>query len=80
MLTDEHEEEGSFDLTLDGQRYCVPLFCPHRGGRLDHGEINPRRKTITCPLHRSVFSLETGEQRSGPACGRLSVEKRRMSP
>jgi nitrite reductase/ring-hydroxylating ferredoxin subunit len=51
----------------------VPRFCPHRGGRLDHGFINPQRKTVACPLHHSVFSLVDGQQLAGPACGRLAV-------
>lgn len=73
--TDDYREEGVFSVTVDGERYCVPRFCPHRGGRLEHGEVNPKRKTIICPLHRSVFSLETGEQLAGPRCGPLAVEK-----
>jgi nitrite reductase/ring-hydroxylating ferredoxin subunit len=74
--TDDYREEGFFSVTADGEHYCVPRFCPHRGGRLAHGEVNAKRKTIICPLHRSVFSLETGEQLAGPACGPLAVEKR----
>jgi len=75
MATDDHREEGVFKVTLDGQHYLVPQYCPHRAGRLAHGEINRQRKTISCPLHHSVFSLETGEQLSGPPCGRLAVER-----
>src|SRR6266568_9424577 len=70
---DEHREEGCFEAEAGGVRYQVPRFCPHRGGRLDHGFINPHSKTVTCPLHRSVFSLVNGEQLAGPACGRLAV-------
>ncbi len=77
MAIDDHREEGMFRVTIDGQQYLVPRYCPHRAGRLAHGAINPRRKTISCPLHYSVFCLETGEQLSGPTCARLAVEKRR---
>jgi nitrite reductase/ring-hydroxylating ferredoxin subunit len=72
---DDYREEGYFTVLLEGERICVPRFCPHRGGRLAHGEVNGKRKTIVCPLHRSMFSLETGEQLAGPACGRLAIEK-----
>jgi len=70
---DDYREEGSFGVILDGERLCVPRFCPHRGGRLAHGAVNAGRRTISCPLHRSVFSLETGEQLAGPACGPLAI-------
>ncbi|WP_235195311.1 Rieske (2Fe-2S) protein [Pseudomonas brassicacearum] len=53
----------------------MPHACPHRAGWLEHGVINQQRKSITCPLHFSVFSLETGEQLSGPPCGRLEVKR-----
>ncbi len=74
LRVDDYQEEGYFTAEVAGQRYRVPQFCPHRGGRLAHGYINATCKTIACPLHHSVFSLETGEQIAGPACGRLCVE------
>jgi nitrite reductase/ring-hydroxylating ferredoxin subunit len=73
MAIDDEVEGGMFRVTLDGMSYDVPRFCPHRGGRLDHGEVNVRRKTIRCPLHRSVFSIVTGDQLGGPPCGRLAI-------
>jgi len=73
---DDYREEGFFELDVDGERFCVPRFCPHRGGRLAHGVVNAKRRTIICPLHHSVFSLETGEQLAGPASGPLAVSKR----
>jgi len=72
---DDYREDGRFPVALDGERVCVPRFCPHRGGRLAHGDVNDKRKTIVCPLHRSVFSLETGQQLAGPACGPLAIQK-----
>lgn len=72
----EYREEGTFELTIGEAHYCVPRFCPHRGGRLSHGVVNAERRTIRCPLHHSVFSLETGEQLAGPACGALAVQRR----
>lgn len=76
MPSDDYREDGFFSVTIDGEHFCVPRFCPHRGGRLAHGVVNAKRKTIVCPLHHSVFSLETGEQLAGPESGPLAVHKR----
>jgi nitrite reductase/ring-hydroxylating ferredoxin subunit len=65
---------GTFAVVIGDQHFEVPHMCPHRAGWLEHGVINERRKSITCPLHFSVFSLETGEQLSGPPCGRLEIK------
>ena len=73
---DDYREDGFFRLDVDGEQFCVPRFCPHRGGRLAHGVVNAKRKTIICPLHHSVFSLKTGEQLAGPASGPLAVSMR----
>ncbi|WP_375488577.1 Rieske 2Fe-2S domain-containing protein [uncultured Jatrophihabitans sp.] len=39
--------------------------CTHRGAPLDEGEI--KDGCVVCPWHASVFSLDDGEVRSGPA-------------
>jgi nitrite reductase/ring-hydroxylating ferredoxin subunit len=39
--------------------------CSHRGGALHEGEVADG--CVTCPLHGSVFALEDGSVRSGPA-------------
>jgi len=62
-----------FTIHIDGQELQVPRFCPHRAGRLDHGYVNKKRRTISCPLHRSVFSLDSGQQLAGPKCGDITV-------
>lgn len=71
----EYEEGGSFTITVGDEVFEVPSHCPHRQGWLAHGMVNERRKTITCPLHFSTFSLEDGRQISGPKCGPLMLEK-----
>jgi nitrite reductase/ring-hydroxylating ferredoxin subunit len=70
---DEYDEDQTFTVSLDGVDVTIPKHCPHRHGWLTHGVINRQKKTITCPLHFSQFSLETGERLSGPACGNLVV-------
>ena len=49
-----------------GTRYCEAA-CTHRGGRLVHGNVDAARGRLVCPLHRSVFDLETGDALGGPA-------------
>ncbi|MBK5009937.1 Rieske 2Fe-2S domain-containing protein [Pseudomonas sp. S60] len=66
---------ATFTVQVGDQTYEVPSLCPHRQGWLEHGMVNHDRRTIMCPLHFSVFSLETGEQLSGPDCGSLACRK-----
>nr|WP_083848867.1 Rieske 2Fe-2S domain-containing protein [Pseudomonas luteola] len=66
---EEYLEEGTFSIIIDNIKYTIPKYCPHRHGWLAHGNVNIIRKTVTCPLHFSTFSLETGKQLSGPDCG-----------
>ncbi len=65
-------------IEIECWQYQVSSLCPHRAGRLKYGYVNKRRKTITCPLHRSSFSLEDGEQLSGPKCASLKVVKKQL--
>ncbi|SEI17464.1 Rieske [2Fe-2S] domain-containing protein [Pseudomonas asplenii] len=66
---------ATFLVRIGEEEYEVPSLCPHREGWLEHGMVNQSRRTITCPLHFSVFSLETGEQLGGPPCGSISCRK-----
>lgn len=69
----DYKEEGTFIIEHEGVRYQLPRHCPHRSGRLDHGKINLHAKTVSCPLHQSVFRFDSGEQVAGPSCGKLKV-------
>lgn len=60
-------------IEVGGVRVLAQGECPHRKGRLRFGMVNPRRMSITCPLHHSTFDLRTGRQLSGPPCGPLRV-------
>ena len=60
---------------FDGSVYCVANVCPHLGTPLDQGSLGDG--TIVCPLHKSAFSLETGELAGDwcpfpPVLGKLS--------
>lgn len=68
-----NESANYFTIILDNKPLLISRLCPHRKGRLDHGNINSKRRTIVCPLHNSVFCLKSGRQLSGPECGPISI-------
>jgi nitrite reductase/ring-hydroxylating ferredoxin subunit len=74
-VNDDSSVIETFEIEIDGIVYRVPGYCPHRNGKLIHGFVNRKIRTISCPLHRSLFSLETGEQISGPNCDSLKIQK-----
>ena len=39
--------------------FATSATCAHRGGPLDEGIVHGR--SVTCPLHNWVYSLETGK-------------------
>lgn len=39
--------------------FAISDRCPHKGGPLSEGIVHG--KSVTCPLHNWVFSLESGE-------------------
>ena len=45
--------------TADDQAFALEDRCPHKGGPLSQGIVHG--KSVTCPLHNWVMSLETGE-------------------
>jgi nitrite reductase [NAD(P)H] small subunit len=52
--------------TADDQIFALRDECPHRHGPLSKGIVHGR--SVTCPLHAWVISLETGEA-EGPDTG-----------
>jgi nitrite reductase (NADH) small subunit len=44
--------------TADDEVYALDNTCPHKQGPLAEGIVHG--KSVTCPLHNWVFSLETG--------------------
>ena len=45
--------------TGDDEVYALDNACPHKAGPLAEGIVHG--KSVTCPLHNWVISLETGE-------------------
>lgn len=45
--------------TAENEVFALNNACPHKGGPLAEGIVHG--KSVTCPLHNWVISLETGE-------------------
>jgi nitrite reductase (NADH) small subunit len=55
-----HSAEGDIAVfrTADDQVFALYDRCPHKGGPLSEGIVHGR--SVTCPLHNWVISLESG--------------------
>lgn len=47
--------------------YATDRICTHQYADLTFGFLNEEEKTVTCPLHLSVFKLENGMSQNPPA-------------
>jgi 3-phenylpropionate/trans-cinnamate dioxygenase ferredoxin component len=47
--------------------YATDRICTHQYADLTSGFLNEEEKTVTCPLHLSVFKLEDGMPQNPPA-------------
>jgi len=47
--------------------FATDRICTHAYADLSTGMMNEEEKTVTCPLHLSVFKLDTGAPQNLPA-------------
>ena len=47
--------------------YATDRICTHQYADLSSGFLNEEEKTVTCPLHLSVFKLDKGIPQNPPA-------------
>lgn len=47
--------------------YATDGICTHQYADLSTGFLNEQEKTVTCPLHLSVFKLDNGIPQNPPA-------------
>ncbi len=52
---------------LNGTFYAIDDTCSHAEASLGEGEVDSDEMTVECPLHGSLFQLETGKPRTLPA-------------
>jgi 3-phenylpropionate/trans-cinnamate dioxygenase ferredoxin component len=59
----------------DNQVLAIGNQCTHQGAALDRGvvKIAGSVRTVTCPAHGSMFSLETGKPMRPPATKQVPV-------
>ena len=66
--------------TIDDEIYALDDRCPHKGGPLSQGIVHD--KSVTCPLHNWVISLDTGKAQGADEGEvknhRLKVERGRL--
>ena len=72
----KHAEMHAFDsekgkrillVNIGGKLYSADGICTHQYAELSEGFLNTEDKTVTCPLHLSVFSLIDGKPQKPPA-------------
>ncbi|MDG6995659.1 MAG: Rieske (2Fe-2S) protein [Nitrososphaerota archaeon] len=60
-------------LKFQGKYYAFSNICTHIGGRLSEGRVNAHGH-VTCPYHKAVFNIVTGESLSFPPRGLTTYE------
>ena len=50
-----------------GKIYATDAICTHEYADLSTGFFNEDEKTVTCPLHLSIFKLDDGRPQNPPA-------------
>jgi nitrite reductase (NADH) small subunit len=45
---------------VNGQFYALDNTCPHRGGPLGEGHVDPVSLTVQCPWHGWIFKCDSG--------------------
>ena len=66
--------------TAENEVFALEDRCPHKGGPLSSGIVHGR--SVTCPLHNWVISLETGEAQGADegstTAFTVQIEERRL--
>ena len=60
--------------TAENEAYAIEDRCPHKGGPLSQGIVHGR--SVTCPLHNWVISLESGEAQGADEGGVRTIALR----
>lgn len=61
----DHDDKKILLANLDGKIYATDRICTHAEADLSTGFLS--EEGVRCPLHLSVFNLETGKPQNPPA-------------
>lgn len=67
LLDFDHGDKKILLAKVGGKVFATDRICTHAYADLSTGIMNEEEKTVTCPLHLSMFKLETGEPQNMPA-------------
>ena len=65
LFSFDHKEKKILLANLDGKLFATDRICTHEEADLSTGMLS--EEGIRCPLHLSVFNLQTGEPQNPPA-------------
>jgi 3-phenylpropionate/trans-cinnamate dioxygenase ferredoxin component len=65
LFSFDHNEKKILLANLNGKLYATGRICTHAEADLSNGILSD--EGVRCPLHLSVFNLETGEPQNPPA-------------
>ena len=63
----DHEDKKILLAKANDRIFATDRICTHAYADLSTGVMNEEERTITCPLHLSIFKLETGVPQNFPA-------------
>ncbi len=67
----DHKDKRILLANLKGKIYATDLICTHAEADLSTGFLT--EEGIRCPLHLSVFDLESGQPKNPPAENALKI-------
>jgi len=67
LLDFDHGDKNILISKAGNKIYATDRICTHAYADLSTGFMNENEKTITCPLHMSIFKLEDGTPQNLPA-------------
>lgn len=67
ILDFDFEDKQIMVAKAKNKLYALDRICTHAYADLTTGFMNEDEKTVTCPLHMSIFGLEDGTPQNLPA-------------
>jgi 3-phenylpropionate/trans-cinnamate dioxygenase ferredoxin component len=67
LLDFDYEDKKILIAKAGDELFATDRICTHAYADLSTGFMNVNEKTVTCPLHMSIFKLEDGVPQNLPA-------------